>query len=224
MQPASAVLPAGATRRSGARLQARRKELAAGDGGRKCRALGLRTALRNGCRGADMHGRGLSVSLSPLRGIHEGRRNACSPAAHCSALPVPAGPCAAAAAPDDMLPAPSGIGGGSASAAHTCRICWEEGDASPGGALLTGVCACAGSLGHIHARCLLDWRRRSAAPGTCTTCRAPLVLPPGLVTRVRLEPLWLGELRGEAGRLRTAPVPTLLRWWNHLIVSAGTIR
>ena len=57
------------------------------------------------------------------------------------------------------------------------RICWQEGDGEPGGALLT-PCRCAGSQKHVHERCLAEWMasvaQRKGVPQArrCDVCRA----------------------------------------------------
>ena len=52
-----------------------------------------------------------------------------------------------------------------------CRLCWDVAGAPPGGVLLA-PCACKGSCGAIHARCLQ--RQLAARPAAvCDVCRAP---------------------------------------------------
>ena len=39
-----------------------------------------------------------------------------------------------------------------------CRICWDEADSEPGGALVA-PCNCKGTVKYVHLRCLQDWQQ-----------------------------------------------------------------
>lgn len=83
-----------------------------------------------------------------------------------------------------------------------CRICWEHESAESDDALLQWTCSCSGSLAHVHARCLLNWQRHAADPSRCSTCRAPVRLPPGVADAARLPPLWREHLHQHLAEAR----------------------
>ena len=51
-----------------------------------------------------------------------------------------------------------------------CRICFAGEEEGP---LLSAVCACSGTNGHVHASCLMTWKRMSGQHDTCRTCHQP---------------------------------------------------
>ncbi|KAL4447883.1 hypothetical protein ABPG75_005102 [Micractinium tetrahymenae] len=96
-----------------------------------------------------------------------------------------------------------------------CAICWGPSHEPSGpGQLLHGVCACSGSLGAVHAGCLLEWQRHAAEPGVCPTCRATFALPPGLARSVRLPPRWRQRLELAAAQARRRPAAAAFGLWN----------
>lgn len=108
-------------------------------------------------------------------------------------------------------------------ALHQCAICWGGSEEAAGlGQLLHGTCACSGSLGAVHAACLLEWQRHAAEPGTCPTCRAPFALPPGLARTVRLPPLWQQRLQIAAVQARRRPAAAAFGLWNAGVVACAS--
>lgn len=53
----------------------------------------------------------------------------------------------------------------------TCRICFQD----DGGPFLQ-PCACSGSMAHVHAACLREWRRRTQR-SICEVCHRPYQIP-----------------------------------------------
>ena len=107
--------------------------------------------------------------------------------------------------------------------APTCRICWEGDDNPATSPLLTKTCSCAGSLAHIHARCLLQWQRLAADPHTCATCKSPVVVPAEVAARMCLPPRWLAWLQQQLELAKLNPWKELFKWWHRGVGCVGVL-
>ncbi|PSC75339.1 ring finger membrane [Micractinium conductrix] len=127
------------------------------------------------------------------------------------AAAVSGGPVAAAAAAAGAAP-----GLAVAAEPSICRICWQEGDGEPGGALLT-PCRCAGSQKHVHERCLAEWMasvaQRKGVPQArrCDVCRA---LYQGLPRDMRLRETPQAYVRRQTAALLRSPLGTALSYYS----------
>ncbi|CAK0903832.1 unnamed protein product [Prorocentrum cordatum] len=82
-------------------------------------------------------------------------------------------------------------------ASSECRICLSGADEDE---LLSGICACRGTQGHVHARCLAEWQASSASAGKlwslwrCSVCHAAIDPRARRATLRRALPLLLRGL------------------------------
>lgn len=75
-----------------------------------------------------------------------------------------------------------------------CRVCFDEGDSQPGGALLS-PCRCRGSMAHVHERCLREWLCTGQVSLNCSVCKGTYRLPASLRKELRAHPTYSRILR-----------------------------